>query len=144
MNERPIDPIKVTQWRRYRKFPRFISPRTRPRCLPAHSFRPLDPVAFLHKEAGSIVLSLSFFFSHSVKERDTQSLLFFSFLQVLSALDILQPPHLDFFQEMYPFLNTRTRGHVEDKSRYEDSVQVNSLVGDEGIFYDFREFFRNF
>lgn len=24
-------------------------------------------------------------------------------LQVLSALDILQPPHLDFFQEMYPF-----------------------------------------
>jgi hypothetical protein len=26
----------------------------------------------------------------------------FFFLQVLSALDILQPPHLDFFQEMYP------------------------------------------
>lgn len=26
-------------------------------------------------------------------------------LQVLSALDILQPPHLDFFQEMYPFYN---------------------------------------
>lgn len=26
--------------------------------------------------------------------------------QVLSALDILQPPHLDFFQEMYPFQNT--------------------------------------
>lgn len=26
------------------------------------------------------------------------------FFQVLSALDILQPPHLDFFQEMYPFL----------------------------------------
>lgn len=25
--------------------------------------------------------------------------------QVLSALDILQPPHLDFFQEMYPFVN---------------------------------------
>lgn len=25
--------------------------------------------------------------------------------QVLSALDILQPPHLDFFQEMYPFQN---------------------------------------
>jgi hypothetical protein len=24
--------------------------------------------------------------------------------QVLSALDILQPPHLDFFQEMYPLL----------------------------------------
>ena len=24
-------------------------------------------------------------------------------LQVLSALDILQPPHVDFFQEMYPF-----------------------------------------
>ena len=23
--------------------------------------------------------------------------------QVLSALDILQPPHIDFFQEMYPF-----------------------------------------
>lgn len=29
----------------------------------------------------------------------------FSF-QVLSALDILQPPHLDFFQEMYPFSTT--------------------------------------
>lgn len=28
---------------------------------------------------------------------------FFLLLQVLSALDILQPPHLDFFQEMYPF-----------------------------------------
>jgi hypothetical protein len=28
-------------------------------------------------------------------------------LQVLSALDILQPPHLDFFQEMYPFSNAR-------------------------------------
>ena len=27
-------------------------------------------------------------------------------LQVLSALDILQPPHLDFFQEMYPLLRT--------------------------------------
>lgn len=25
------------------------------------------------------------------------------YFQVLSALDILQPPHLDFFQEMYPF-----------------------------------------
>lgn len=25
-------------------------------------------------------------------------------LQVLSALDILQPPTLDFFQEMYPFI----------------------------------------
>lgn len=25
-------------------------------------------------------------------------------LQVLSALDILQPPSLDFFQEMYPFI----------------------------------------
>lgn len=31
----------------------------------------------------------------------------FSFLlQVLSALDILQPPHLDFFQEMYPFFTS--------------------------------------
>ena len=28
------------------------------------------------------------------------------FLQVLSALDILQPPHLDFFQEMYPFTDS--------------------------------------
>lgn len=27
----------------------------------------------------------------------------FLFFQVLSALDILQPPSLDFFQEMYPF-----------------------------------------
>lgn len=25
------------------------------------------------------------------------------YFQVLAALDILQPPHLDFFQEMYPF-----------------------------------------
>lgn len=33
----------------------------------------------------------------------------FIFLQVLSALDILQPPHLDFFQEMYPFYNMKTR-----------------------------------
>lgn len=33
----------------------------------------------------------------------------FIFLQVLSALDILQPPHLDFFQEMYPFYNIKTR-----------------------------------
>lgn len=29
--------------------------------------------------------------------------------QVLSALDILQPPHLDFFQEMYPFLSAVTQ-----------------------------------
>lgn len=28
---------------------------------------------------------------------------FVSLFQVLSALDILQPPHLDFFNEMYPF-----------------------------------------
>lgn len=27
---------------------------------------------------------------------------FFSFSQVLSALDILQPPHIDYFEEMYP------------------------------------------
>lgn len=32
------------------------------------------------------------------------SIFSFFFFQVLSALDILQPPHLDFFQEMYPFL----------------------------------------
>lgn len=30
-------------------------------------------------------------------------IIFFILFQVLSALDILQPPHLDFFQEMYPF-----------------------------------------
>lgn len=35
-------------------------------------------------------------------------ILFFSF-QVLSALDILQPPHLDFFQEMYPFTNEKKK-----------------------------------
>lgn len=35
------------------------------------------------------------------KARNVFELLFL--LQVLSALDILQPPHLDFFQEMYPF-----------------------------------------
>lgn len=29
--------------------------------------------------------------------------LVFVLFQVLSALDILQPPHIDFFQEMYPF-----------------------------------------
>lgn len=28
--------------------------------------------------------------------------LFVCLFQVLSALDILQPPHIDFFQEMYP------------------------------------------
>lgn len=33
-----------------------------------------------------------------------------SVFQVLSALDILQPPHLDFFQEMYPFLSCRQHG----------------------------------
>jgi hypothetical protein len=31
------------------------------------------------------------------------------FLQVLSALDILQPPHIDFFQEMYVNLVTSYR-----------------------------------
>lgn len=30
------------------------------------------------------------------------TLLFFC-SQVLSSLDILQPPHIDFFQEVYPF-----------------------------------------
>ncbi|EFN88459.1 Serine/threonine kinase NLK, partial [Harpegnathos saltator] len=41
--------------------------------------------------------------------RELKMLCFFKHDNVLSALDILQPPHLDFFQEMYPFLNTRTR-----------------------------------
>jgi len=27
----------------------------------------------------------------------------FVYFQVLSAVDILQPPHIDFFQEVYPF-----------------------------------------
>lgn len=51
--------------------------------------------------------------------------------QVLSALDILQPPHLDFFQEMYPFLNTRTRlfrGVGRTFSRLRCRAQVNFLL----------------
>ncbi|XP_043516359.1 serine/threonine-protein kinase NLK-like, partial [Frieseomelitta varia] len=36
--------------------------------------------------------------------RELKMLCFFKHENVLSALDILQPPHLDFFQEMYPFL----------------------------------------
>ncbi|KAK9686481.1 hypothetical protein QE152_g37165 [Popillia japonica] len=35
--------------------------------------------------------------------RELKMLCFFKHENVLSALDILQPPHLDFFQEMYPF-----------------------------------------
>ena len=43
-------------------------------------------------------------FSLSVSKFDFVSLFifFFSFSQVLSALDILQPPHIDYFEEMYP------------------------------------------
>ncbi|KAK6637869.1 hypothetical protein RUM44_008291 [Polyplax serrata] len=37
--------------------------------------------------------------------RELKMLCFFKHENVLSALDILQPPHLDFFQEMYPFYN---------------------------------------
>ncbi|KAE8749804.1 hypothetical protein FOCC_FOCC003542 [Frankliniella occidentalis] len=37
--------------------------------------------------------------------RELKMLCFFKHENVLSALDILQPPHLDFFQEMYPFRN---------------------------------------
>ncbi|KYM76087.1 Serine/threonine-protein kinase NLK [Atta colombica] len=48
--------------------------------------------------------------------RELKMLCFFKHDNVLSALDILQPPHLDFFQEMYPFLNACTQGHTEDKS----------------------------
>ncbi|XP_025834523.1 serine/threonine kinase NLK-like [Agrilus planipennis] len=35
--------------------------------------------------------------------RELKMLCFFKHENVLSALDILQPPHIDFFQEMYPF-----------------------------------------
>ncbi|KAH0561568.1 hypothetical protein KQX54_017724 [Cotesia glomerata] len=35
--------------------------------------------------------------------RELKMLCFFEHDNVLSALDILQPPHVDFFQEMYPF-----------------------------------------
>jgi len=63
------------------------------------------------RKAGSIALFLSF-----GQSKDGALNLFLSLLQVLSALDILQPPHLDFFQEMYPFLNACTQGHTEDKS----------------------------
>ncbi|KAI8434686.1 hypothetical protein MSG28_003217 [Choristoneura fumiferana] len=35
--------------------------------------------------------------------RELKMLCFFKHENVLSALDILQPPTLDFFQEMYPF-----------------------------------------
>jgi len=43
------------------------------------------------------------FFPAASREGTRSLLVCFSLLQVLSALDILQPPHLDFFQEMYPF-----------------------------------------
>ncbi|CAF4939034.1 unnamed protein product [Pieris macdunnoughi] len=36
--------------------------------------------------------------------RELKMLCFFKHENVLSALDILQPPSLDFFQEMYPFI----------------------------------------
>ncbi|CAH2073367.1 unnamed protein product, partial [Iphiclides podalirius] len=40
--------------------------------------------------------------------RELKMLCFFKHENVLSALDILQPPSLDFFQEMYPLLCTLT------------------------------------
>lgn len=44
-------------------------------------------------------------------------------LQVLSALDILQPPHLDFFQEMYPFCKkTQKKSHSSTLS-----INLNSI-----------------
>lgn len=57
-------------------------------------------------------------------------------LQVLSALDILQPPHLDFFQEMYPFPNTRTRGKWifrRDREGYSCSrdIQSSRIIGEQ-------------
>lgn len=88
-------------------------PRTRLRVvfslfLPAGSH-------FLYEKKRDQSRSLS-----SVQSKNGALNLFLSLLQVLSALDILQPPHLDFFQEMYPFLNARTRGHAEDKSQHRD------------------------
>ncbi|KAJ9586470.1 hypothetical protein L9F63_019870, partial [Diploptera punctata] len=41
--------------------------------------------------------------------RELKMLCFFKHENVLSALDILQPPHLDFFQEMYPFFHNETK-----------------------------------
>lgn len=44
--------------------------------------------------------------------RELKMLCFFKHENVLAALDILQPPHLDFFQEMYPFHVNQKRGHL--------------------------------
>lgn len=101
-----------------RKFPHFISQEDKAAlCPPSRSLLPAGSHFFCMKKAGSISLSLSLFL---VQSKDETLNLFLSLLQVLSALDILQPPHLDFFQEMYPFLNACTRGYVEDKSQHRD------------------------
>ncbi|KAF9814600.1 hypothetical protein SFRURICE_001761, partial [Spodoptera frugiperda] len=60
--------------------------------------------------------------------RELKMLCFFKHENVLSALDILQPPSLDFFQEMYPFYRIDSLALLNNcyrKRSYDGPLTVN-------------------
>ncbi|KAJ6632750.1 Serine/threonine-protein kinase NLK [Pseudolycoriella hygida] len=62
--------------------------------------------------------------------RELKMLCFFKHENVLSALDILQPPHLDFFQEMYPFSNVNVDVELLQSDLHKIIVSPQHLSAD--------------